>query len=144
MGDESPTIDEINRQKGCLKKCADTFSKVEQAWMKMYDDKIISLERVLEEFRKARDDHQKCIDKCVPQRRHFTDEQKQHFETAGLEFAGIGAISAIAGVGAATLFDAPVAGGAMISFGAAFVAISYVAAWVSSKPGAGQISYCNA
>jgi hypothetical protein len=63
MSDHSPSVDDVKRQHECLKKCGQDFLAIEQIWVQYYNDKKISAEQALAEFKKANGVHRECCDK---------------------------------------------------------------------------------
>src|SRR5262249_3803318 len=51
--------------------------------------------------------HDECTARCVPQRRRFTDPQKDDFILGFTALSGASAVGIIAGIGAETIFEAP-------------------------------------
>jgi hypothetical protein len=128
MGEKPVTIDEILRQNECLEEHALALGECLAAWRRLYErnPQTVDPAVISKGMDRCRDAHDLLNKQCQPERRHFTDGQKPHIRDASLEFAGIAVISSIAGVGAATLFEAPAVGGYMLGFGAC----SAVAGWV--------------
>jgi hypothetical protein len=124
MGDGSPSVDEIERQNRCLKACGEAFLASEQVWERLFDDKKITAERTLLEFKKCSKVHHVCCDECVPRRRRTSDEQKEFYDTLGTECLGIASVGTIAAVGAEVIFKAPAVGVVIILFSAGALAFA--------------------
>jgi hypothetical protein len=124
MSDGSPSPDEIERQNRCLKACGDTFDAIEQVWARYFNDKKITAERTLLEFKKCNTVHSLCCNKCVPRLRRFQDPQKDLYDTVGDEFIGIASVGTIAAVGAEVVFKAPAVGVVIIILSAGALAFA--------------------
>jgi hypothetical protein len=131
MSNGSPSQDEIERQNRCLRACGDVFDAIEQVWERLFEDKKITAERTLLEFKKCSNVHHQCCDECVPRQRRASDEQKDLCDTLGNEFLGIASVGTIAAVGAEAIFKAPAVGVVIIIFSAGALAfcVGYTLRW---------------
>jgi len=130
----SPSQDEIERQNKCLKACGDALLAIEQVWVRLYNEKQITVERAQKELKQCSKDHSLCCAQCVPQRRHFTDDQKDDFREGGKALLIGGGVFAIAGVGAATIFEEPEIGSVFFGIATATSLISLIALKLNVDP----------
>jgi hypothetical protein len=135
MGDESPSIDEINRLNDCLRGCADRLSACLNAW-KDFADRNPKLDPNIARLgmQACSDAHFIDIQKCGIDRRHFTDDQKEGFETASLELGLIGWVGGITALGALTVFAAPLAAGVILGVSMSCVVAQFSLMALSMDP----------
>jgi hypothetical protein len=113
MGDL--TRDELNRYNDCVDKCNEDLQRCLKHWNK-YDKRHPKgdpnvVKRGMDRCINTQFDD---LQKCGVQRRHFTDPEKEGIREAGRALSYVGGISAIGGIGAATLFSAPLVGGSYL------------------------------
>src|SRR5262245_48583819 len=95
------TIDEIERENACHKKCQLGLDACLEAWRE-WDKRHKKADPNI-----ARLGMENCVQahfiadaQCGRERRHFTDPQKKSFVGAGIALGLTGGLSAIAGMGA--------------------------------------------
>jgi hypothetical protein len=135
MADQSRTIDEIELENACHKKCREGLSACLEAWREFdkrnpkADPRIARLGMLA-----CSDAHFIADGQCGRGRRHFPDALKRGFYNASLASFITSGVSAIGGMGAVTLFAAPVVGGFLIGFGAACAVVGWTIALLDIDP----------
>lgn len=131
MGDESPTIDEIERHAACLKQKQQDLDACLVAWKNLrnrnpqIDPNIVRLGSLA-----CSDGHHEAIKQCRMQRRYFPE--KWGFPVAAMMAAFTGGISGI--FGTVAVFAAPAAAGIFIGFGACCVVVAWTIALLDIDP----------
>jgi hypothetical protein len=95
MADESPTIDEIQRQNKCLRRCGNEFLDFENMIVDLHYGGKMPLGEALARLAEARGLHEQCLERCIPIGRYFTNAQKVKFEkcrNAGFAFTAAGLV----------------------------------------------------
>jgi hypothetical protein len=96
MADESPTIDEIQRQNKCLRRCGNEFLDFENMIVDLHYGGKMPLGEALARLAEARGLHEQCLERCIPIGRYFTNAQKVKFEkcrNAGFAFTAAGLLA---------------------------------------------------
>jgi hypothetical protein len=126
-----PSLDELERQKLCLKNCGERFLTVENFWTNAVIKNQVPVELAQVELNKAVIGHTVCMAKCVPQRRIFTDADKRDVSNGTTATMWGGGLGIIIGLGTAFLFEQPelavipaVIAGGFIGAGVVFAALA--------------------
>src|SRR5262245_59888930 len=134
MADPFRTIDEIELENACHKKCQLGLDACLEAW-KEWDKRHKKADPNI-----ARLGMENCVNahfiadaQCGGRRRFSDDVKRGLFNGAAASF-GIGGVCLISGMGALTLFAAPLVGTAILSFGAAFAVVGWACALLEMDP----------
>src|SRR5262245_46771146 len=134
MGNGSPSEDEIRRVNECLDKCRDDNFAIQTKYVQLFTEKKLTDKQAKILLDEAERRHDECTARCVPQRRRFTDPQKDDFSDGGTALVIAGGLGVIGGIGAETIFKAPEVGSVIYSISATVLLFSFVAGKLQRCP----------